>query len=107
MLRVEKQEETENDRYPPFFRDKDSGVGIPLDKQQSIFEGFTQADNSMSRKFGGTGLVLPSLPASSKRWAAASGWRARAGHGKHFPFQRPLRCAEKSRPTGRACFARV
>jgi len=56
-LSVQNANETPNN-ITLIFKVKDSGIGIPKDKHQSIFESFTQAGSDTTRKFGGTGLGL-------------------------------------------------
>jgi two-component system, sensor histidine kinase and response regulator len=57
VLRVE-VESQDQDGATLHFAVKDTGIGIPSDKQKLIFEPFTQADTSTTRKYGGTGLGL-------------------------------------------------
>jgi signal transduction histidine kinase/DNA-binding response OmpR family regulator len=101
VLRIEKQAETDAE-VTLHFAVSDTGVGIPLEKQQTIFESFTQADNSMSRKFGGTGLGL----AISSRLVEAMGGRlwaeSKPGLGSTFHFNVCFALPQRKEPVATA-----
>ena len=100
MLRVETEKITAEAARLHFWV-KDTGIGIPADRQEQIFKAFTQADNSTTRKFGGTGLGL-TITARLVELMGGRIWvQSEPGHGSvfHFTVTFPVITAEPSLPT--------
>ncbi len=80
---------------------KDSGIGIPNDKQAIIFEAFEQADGSIERHFGGTGLGLSITRKLVELHGGDISVASKLGEGSSFFFTLPIakegNLAEQSR----------
>jgi signal transduction histidine kinase len=74
---------------------KDTGIGIPDDKLDKIFDPFMQADASTSRKYGGTGLGLPLVKKYIEKHAGQIWVESEVGKGSTFTFTIPMEKNER------------
>jgi signal transduction histidine kinase/ActR/RegA family two-component response regulator len=94
MLNI-KLKSQNNDAYAILFSVKDQGIGIPLEKQQKIFNPFSQMDNSTTREYGGTGLGLAISGNMIKLMDSQLQLTSEEGRGSDFYFTLNLKATDQ------------
>jgi len=94
VLRVDIEKQSDSE-YLLHFEVQDTGIGIPKDKQLTIFEAFTQADNSTTRQYGGTGLGLAISSRLVERLGGRIWLQSEPGKGSKFHFVIPFSPGQK------------
>jgi len=83
--------------YELLFAVKDTGIGIDKEKQDRLFQSFTQLDSSSTRRFGGTGLGLAICRRIVELWDGNIWAESNRGQGSTFYFTMPTHAADRVR----------
>lgn len=88
-------ESIENKNLTILFKVADNGIGIPEDKQESIFDSFSQGSIEINRKYGGTGLGLAIVKKLIELLGGTISLNSKVGLGTTFSFVLPFEVGEK------------
>ncbi len=96
VLKISQREYFKDANYM-VFEVTDTGIGIPAENQNQIFESFSQANNSLTRKYGGTGLGLSISRRLAELMDGELSFISEEGKGSSFWFAVPLVIAQSLR----------
>jgi CheY-like chemotaxis protein len=88
--------EKEDGSFTMLVEVQDTGIGIPEDRQQAVFESYSQAGADTTRKFGGTGLGLTISKHLVEQQGGTIGLRSTVGVGTTFFFEIPYPAVDKA-----------
>lgn len=88
------QKAVKNNLYTLQFEIKDNGIGISKEKQEQMFESFSQGSIQINRKYGGTGLGLSIVKGLIKILKGKISLKSQLGKGTSFFFELPLKHVE-------------
>ncbi|MCG7548040.1 response regulator [Pseudoalteromonas sp. Of7M-16] len=87
--------ELHNDKVRLIGHVKDTGIGIELDKQEKLFQSFSQVDSTTTRRFGGTGLGLAIVKTLCQLMGGNTSLQSEMGVGSVFSFEILLESVKK------------